>query len=400
MDGAIEQLKGFVGFRPEDAANLRALAPSASPMIPVVVQRFYGAILQDPGASEVLTGGEEQLERLRHTLTAWLEGLFSGVYDDDYYDSRRQIGVTHVRVVLPQKYMPLAIEIVWQQLSLGLRDLGIDDCAEKLHSLHKILMIDLTTMLEGYKDNYSEQIRGLERSTMEAKLSRAEHLAEIGQLAASLAHEIKNPLAGISGAIQVIGDSLGDDSPFRSIVTDILGQISRMDATVKDLLLYGRPSPPNPSPCKLEKLASRVLKMLNEEPALRTKKVEIHDTLSHGVVYADEGQIEQLLVNLIINAAHASDEDGTIRLKAAQRGNRIELTVCDDGTGMPPDVQKRALEPFYTTKAKGTGLGLAICRRIAESNGGTIELSSTLGKGTTVTVTLPCTPRSEPQRTM
>ena len=120
-------------------------------MSPVVVQRCDGAILQDPGAREVLTGGDEQLERLRSSLTVWLESLFSGVYDDDYYDSRLQIGVTHVRVGLPQKYMPLAIEIVWQQLSLGLKGLGIDKYAEKLDSRHKSLLIDITAMSEGYK---------------------------------------------------------------------------------------------------------------------------------------------------------------------------------------------------------------------------------------------------------
>ena len=163
-------------------------------------------------------------------------------------------------------------------------------------------------MLESYKDSYSEQIRELERGAMEAKLMRAEHLAEIGQLAASLAHEIKNPLAGISGAIQIIGESLSGDSPYRSVVRDILRQISRLDATVKDLLLYARPSLPQPRVCELAKLIPRVLTLLREEPAIQRVNVEFEGASAGATVYADEGQIEQLLMNLIINAAHATTE--------------------------------------------------------------------------------------------
>ena len=105
-------------------------------------------------------------------------------------------------------------------------------------------MLDLAVMLESYQESYAEQVRRSERSAVEEKLTRAEHLAEIGQLAASLAHEIKNPLAGISGAIQVFRDTMPHNNPHRPILTEILGQINRLDATVKDLLLYARPLPP------------------------------------------------------------------------------------------------------------------------------------------------------------
>lgn len=383
------QFERFVGFGPEDEANLRALAGPVESLIPGVVSQFYEAILRTPRARRVISAGDEQLARLRVTLQDWLASVFAGRYDEAYVDSRFRIGVAHVRVGLPQKYMPLAMEVVWRELVLGLRAKSVEGLGEKLRSLHKILTFDLTVMLEGYKDCYAEQARELERRAMEAKLSRAEHLAEIGQLAASLAHEIKNPLAGISGAIQVIGDSLGSESPYRSVVRDILGQISRMDATVKDLLLFARPTPANPRICQLDKLVLRVLQMLQEEPALRTVHIEFDEPGKPVLIYADEGQIEQLLINLILNAAHASADSGSIRIEAVAHDTQTILTVRDNGTGMPAEVKRRALEPFYTTKAKGTGLGLAICRRIAESNGGSIELESTPGKGTVVDVTLP-----------
>ena len=384
-----EELKVFVGFGSQDAANLRALAGPAALLLPEVVGRFYDVIFSNPQARNVLRGGDEQVERLRETLTKWLVGLFGGVYDSAYLESRFQIGVTHVRVGLPQKYMPLAMEVVRRSLVDGLRTQSIPDLDEKLRSLHKLLTIDLTVMLESYQQIRWEQIRELERTAVAAKLSRAEHLAEIGQLAASLAHEIKNPLAGISGAIQVIGDSLEAESPYRSVVHDILGQISRMDATVKDLLLYARPTPPQPSVCAVARLVPRVLSLLQEEPSLRKVQVEFHNSHPDATLYADEGQLEQLLMNLIINAAHATADGGSIHVEAVCRGDRTLLIIRDHGIGMPPDVQAKALDPFFTTKAKGTGLGLAICRRIADSNGGSISLESEPNKGTVVTVDLP-----------
>ena len=386
---AFEELKVFLRFGPADAANLRSLAEPAERLLPAVVERFYDVVLADPRARSVLSGGDAQVERLRETLTEWLGGLFSGVYGSAYLESRFQIGITHVRVGLPQKYMPLAMEVVRRSLVDGLREKPIPELDAKLRSLQKLLTIDLTVMLESYQQLRSEQIRELERNAVAAKLSRAEHLAEIGQLAASLAHEIKNPLAGISGAIQVIGDSLEAESPYRSVVHDILGQISRMDATVKDLLLYARPTPPRPSVCAVARLVPRVLALLREEPALRNVRVEFHNSDAAATLCADEGQLEQLLMNLILNAAHATADGGLIDVEATCRGDRTLLIVRDHGIGMPPEVQAKALDPFFTTKAKGTGLGLAICRRIAESNGGSISLESEPNKGTIVTVDLP-----------
>ena len=381
-----DELKTYIGFDKRDAANLRSLAQPAKPLIPRVVDRFYKVLLGHPEARTVLTG-EEQVERLKTFFAEWLRGLFSGTYDQDYFESRSRIGQAHVRVGLPQRYMPLAIDVVRAELSRGLRGADIDRLEEKLESLLKLLTLDLTIMLDSYQESYSNQIRNFERKAMEGKLARAQHLAEIGQLAASLAHEIKNPLAGISGAIQVIGDSLAEDSPYKSIVGDILGQISRLDATVRDLLLYARPTPPERKDVKITELVTRLISVLHEEPALRNLDVRLAAT--EAVAYVDERQLEQLLMNLILNAAHASTDATTIEVEAIESADRLMLLVKDRGTGMPEEVRKKALEPFFTTKAKGTGLGLAICRRIAESHGGTVTIESRPGQGTTVTVELP-----------
>ena len=137
----------------------------------------------------------------------------------------------------------------------------------------------------------------------------------------------------------------------------------------------------------MSELVTRLISVLHEEPALRNLDVRFADT--EAIAYADERQLEQLLMNLILNAAHASTDGMAIHVEVVDGADGLALVVRDRGAGMPEEVRKRALEPFFTTKAKGTGLGLAICRRIAESHGGSIAVDSQPGKGTTVTVHFP-----------
>ncbi len=385
----LSDMKRYIGFDERDAARMRKLRPVVEPLLPAVVDRFYDEVLSHPHTRAVLTGGEAQIAQLRSTMRRWLGELFDGVYDESYYAKRLAIGEAHVAVQLPQHYMLLGMEIIWRELEYLLRSANVADVDEKLRSLHKVLTLELATMLESYKESYSQQIRRTERSAVEEKLTRAAHLAEIGQLAASLAHEIKNPLAGISGAIQIIREDMDDDDPRQPIIREILGQIGRLDATVKDLLQYARPTPPQAVKVALHEAVTRVLTVLREEPALQRVRIEYGDGPDDSFVYADEAQIEQLVMNLLINAAHASDDGGVVHLNIACNTNHVRLIVADKGKGMTPEVRDRAFEPFFTTKAKGTGLGLSICRRIAEVHGGRIELHSERGVGTTVTVDLP-----------
>jgi signal transduction histidine kinase len=385
-----DETKSYVGFTDEDAGNVRAIGAFLRPCIPAIVDRFYQLLLRHPSARAVFSGGQQQMARQHAFLTGWLQELFEGTYDDSYIDKRLRIGAAHARVQLPQRYMVLGMEIIWQELVRELHRHAIEGIEQKLASLHKLLSIDLAIMLESYKEGYSEEIRRLERDFMEAKLVRAEHLAQIGQLAATLAHEIKNPLAGISGAIQIIREGLPHQSPHHPIIGDILNQIGRLDATVRDLLLYARPTPAKPRPFRLDRLVMRVASLLQEEPAMQRVRVEFHET-GDSTVFADEGQVEQLLINLLLNAAHASHDGQPVRVEVEPQGERARLVVRDFGTGMPPEVLERAQEPFFTTKARGSGLGLAICRRVAETNGGSIAIESEVNRGTTVIVDLPRT---------
>lgn len=387
-EGVFEDMKAYIAFSDEDAKNLASLAEPIGPLLPRVVDRFYRVLQAHPGARQVLTGGTTQVEALRRSLLAWLRGLFVGTYDADYCRERAQIGRTHVRIGLPQHYMFAAMEVLWESLQAAVDTLPIAHAQAKLASLHKLLTIEIGVMLETYRESQTAQIRQVEHDAVQSRLREAEQLAQIGQLAASLAHEIKNPLAGISGAIQVIRANMKPADPHWPVLGEVLRQINRLDRSVKDLLVYARPKPPQYQRCDLPRAIGRVLDLLRKEPEFEGVRFEYSVPRNVPTIAADEHQIEQVLMNLLLNAAQASSATGLVKLVVTPGRESVQIVVEDRGHGMTVDVARRAFEPFFTTKARGTGLGLPICRKIIEAHGGRISLRSTPGEGTAVTVEL------------
>ncbi|MGE0480224.1 MAG: protoglobin domain-containing protein [Phycisphaerae bacterium] len=386
-ESLFEELRRYVGFTDADALRVRALGPRVAPAFPAAIERFYAVIEAHAGTRAVLAE-PGQIDRLRVSLHDWLHTLVVGPYDDAYFLRRQQIGRAHVRVGLSQHYMVCAMEVLWQSLAAAARVPPDAAVEPMLDSLHKLFTLELAVMLDSYKDSYSAQVRAGEREAVHERLTRAEHLAHIGQLAASLAHEIKNPLAGISGAIQVLRDGLARDDDRRPVLHEVLRQINRLDGTVKDLLVYARPKPLRTRPVDIPRLIERVLTVLREEPDMQRVRVE-HHPADVPPVDADEDRVEQLLINLMLNAAQSSPEGAVVRVSATRTRDAVRLLVEDRGAGMSPDVLRRATEPFFTTKARGTGLGLPICQKIADAHGGRLEIRSVVGKGTTVIVVLP-----------
>ncbi|MEP0845976.1 MAG: hypothetical protein HRF50_04035 [Phycisphaerae bacterium] len=389
INATVESLKQYVGFTPGDAQNIRSLAEAVLPEIPRIVDRFYEVLLSRRESREVFRGGQEQLQRLHGSLCGWMTRMFEGPYDEAYFLERAQVGRVHVRVGLPQHLMFGAMEILRQGVERAMRSSRTAREHPGLESLRKLFALELAVMLESYKDSYAEQVRDIERTRMQERLTRAQHLAKIGELAASLAHEIKNPLAGISGAIQVIRDSMDPAAPHRPILAEVLRQIDRLDGTVKDLLVYARPVPPRFQPCELKRVVERCFMVARRESELGDIRFESYVDGRTPSIEADERQIEQLLMNLVLNAAQASHAGAAVRVRARVEGPQVVLRVEDDGTGMDAETCRRAFEPFMTTKSRGTGLGLSICEKIVELHGGSIHIDSALGKGTAVTVRLP-----------
>jgi PAS domain S-box-containing protein len=235
--------------------------------------------------------------------------------------------------------------------------------------------------------------RAIEQNLMELKdlerqLSQSEKMATLGEMAAGLAHEIKNPLAGIAGAIQVLGDSMPADDSRRDVVAKVLEQVQRIDRTVRDLLAYSRPKPPRFEPSDLNQLVESHLGVVSLLPGDRVRIVR---QLAHDLppVAVDGELFGQALSNLFINAIHAMSRGGTLTVGTALSGDQIRITVRDTGEGIPEANLKRIFAPFYTTKTRGTGLGLSICQRVVEMHRGTIAVTSRIGQGTEFVLTLP-----------
>lgn len=148
-------MKCYVGFSDADAANVASLAEYVRPFIPQIVEHFYEVLLRSPSARAVFTGGDAQLARQRQLLATWLAELFDGCFEREYYERRLRIGTTHVRVGLPQQFMCLGMEIIWQEVRRLVREARPRHTDEKLDSFHKLLTLDLATMLETYKEAYA-----------------------------------------------------------------------------------------------------------------------------------------------------------------------------------------------------------------------------------------------------
>jgi signal transduction histidine kinase len=288
--------------------------------------------------------------------------------------------------------MIAAMSILRTELSRRVRVLGLAETGAKLNAVHKLLDLELTMMLRTYHEEASEQIRAAERAQVQVRLAESEHLANVGQLAATLAHEIKNPLAGISGAIQVIGSSLPPGSPHKEVVGEVLSEIDRLDATARDLLIYARPKPPLRKKRQVGPLLRDTLMLLRQEPAVHGLRIRYDGLECAAEALLDETQFKQVVSNLLLNAAHACEKGGEVTFRVSSEAGIVRVEVIDTGIGMPADMVLHTFEPFYTTKAKGTGLGLSICKWIVESHGGKIRLESEPDQGTTVTIELPHKP--------
>jgi PAS domain S-box-containing protein len=228
--------------------------------------------------------------------------------------------------------------------------------------------------------------------SLEKQLADAEHLATLGELSAGLAHEIKNPLAGIKGAIDVIRDSLPEDNKHRAILGDVIHEVNRIDKIVRDLLNYAKPRPPSHSAIDLPELSQRIVAIARTTSKRNLIPIRLVQLTPIPAFTGDETQIEQILLNLLLNAQNAMPASGgTIEVSLAYDSDAfmIHIDVKDDGPGIPEDIQKRIFQPFFTTRTDGAGLGLATCLKNVQYHGGSIEVRSTVGVGTEFKLSIP-----------
>ena len=226
-----------------------------------------------------------------------------------------------------------------------------------------------------------------ERKRAEDLLREQTTLARLGEMAAVVAHEVKNPLAGIKGVLQVIGARMPEDSRDRAIVFDVQERLDALNELLEDLLTFARPKAPTTALVLLRPIVDATVHLLKRDPHLTG--VEVYVDGANPAVLADAEQLQRVLLNLLINAGQAMAGTGHIDVRLASADGWCTIAVQDAGPGMPGDVRARIFEPFFTTKHRGTGLGLPTAKRIVERHGGLLDVSCPPGGGTRVVVSLP-----------
>ncbi|WP_320170928.1 ATP-binding protein [Maridesulfovibrio sp.] len=232
---------------------------------------------------------------------------------------------------------------------------------------------------------------------LEEDLYEARRLASIGSLAAGVAHEIRNPLSSLRGFAQLFADRFHDEPPYGTYATTMLQEADRLNRVVTDLLYLSRPHDLKPEQLDLKDLCDSMQTLMGFD--LEHKGAEIDTGLETDTVYADPDGIRQVMLNLLVNSLDAVPQDeGLISISAKESGNGVWINICDNGPGMPEEIRKHALEPFFTDKPKGTGLGLAIVNTIMRGHSGRVTISghdnSEPRTGTCVKLFFP-NPRSE-----
>jgi len=228
---------------------------------------------------------------------------------------------------------------------------------------------------------------------MEEKLKSAEKLSAIGRMAANIAHEVRNPLASMSGSIQILKDSLDIAIEDRNLMDIVLRETERLNTLVEEFLTYARPPSPRFENEDLRKIVSETMKIL--EGSVDADGIELIEEIPDEPVITamDPGQMSQVLHNLAKNSLEAMETGGELRiglkLTVVDESPRAVLTVSDTGHGISDDIMAEIFEPFKTTKSKGTGLGLAIVYQLIQIHKGIIDISSVPDKGTTFTISLP-----------
>jgi signal transduction histidine kinase len=231
------------------------------------------------------------------------------------------------------------------------------------------------------------KIRRRQQET-ELALERSQRQAMVGQMASSVAHEIKNPIASVKGAVEILCDK---DIPerereeFREIV---VSEIKRIDGTLRDFLEFGRPREPRFEPMNLSETVAAGVRQIEGHAAQACVRL-VRRIAPEVSIDGDREKIHQVMLNLLLNALEASSDGGVMTVTVERMGDAARILVEDQGCGIARGEMERIFDPFYSTKSTGSGLGLAVAKQIVESHGGEISVSSELGAGTTFAIVLP-----------
>ncbi len=255
---------------------------------------------------------------------------------------------------------------------------------------YKILITMIACFAVAFLSSFlSEEVRKTRRElqAMEDHVKRVEKMASIGEMAAGMAHEIKNPLASLTGSIQLLSEEIRYDADHERLMRIILREADRLSSLVNNFLLYARPPAGIVEAIEIDKVLTDTVELLKKDAATNGR-ITITSKIQSAIwISIDPVHLRQIFWNLLLNAVEAIDGDGVIDVEMYASKNRHVFTrITDDGCGMTPEELKSIFDPFFTTKPAGTGLGLSIVHRIFEAYDAWLNVDSQAGKGTTITL--------------
>ena len=386
MDWArFESAKEYIGFSRRTSEELRRLYVLVEPHFGPIVDDFYAAIDAHPEARQVITGGAAQTERLKATLVKWLESVFQGPHDEAYLAAHARIGRAHVRIGLQQDFMFTAMNRIRSRLIELLAELGRASRLEFVTSalaVNQALDLELSIMLGTYLED------------LDIKRRTAERLATIGQVAANIGHELRNPLSTIQSSLYLISQRYAalelEDATIEKHHRRICRQVELCNKTISNLLDLARERRPHRQRVAVEPLVEESIQYADLDNGVSVE-LELAPNLD---MFVDPDAMRLVLGNLLLNAAEAMTHRGRVRISATAGSDGVELRVSDEGPGVAEQDRARVFDALFTTKPHGTGLGLALCRRIVEAHGGEIGIAP-VERGACFRIWIPCPPSQD-----
>ena len=376
-----DKIKEYVQFCGDDAERLAAFLPSAEPHFDRMIERFYDRIENDAEAIAIFSG-PEQIARQKRTLRAWLVSCLEGPHDDAYYERRARIGRAHVEIGLPQHFMLTAMNVIRREFrNIIESELQAAEPVVRMklgQSVDRILDLELAIMLETYQDDSQERVR------------RHERLAVIGQLAASIGHDLRNPLGVIESSVYILKRRVGrSDERSAAHLEKITKQVALCNGIMTDLLEMARRSPPRRALIRVHELLLDA-----REGVSKADDIEfLIDAQGDMFIDGERGLLRQCIVNLLTNAVLSIEGKGAIELVAQYDDvlgkELVHIEVRDNGPGFDAAVLRRIFEPLVTTRSKGTGLGLALVKSVVERHGGEVLATNREQGGALVRLSLP-----------
>jgi signal transduction histidine kinase len=373
----LDDVRRYVGLDADDGERLQGLFPLLEPHFHAFAEHFYARILEHPSAHTAISGGAEQVARLKRSLIAWMDSGLRGPFDDAFYERRARIGRRHVAIGLPQQYMVTAIGVMRQDYHAVLTDTMVDDLPRlhaSMRAVDRLLDLELAIMLQTYRIDSDDQLR------------RGERLATIGRVAATIGHDLRNPLGVIESSAYILRRMLQDERGQRHL-DKINSQVRNCNRIVTALLELARSRPPQFASIDVRVLLDASLAMVTIPEGVMIR-IEVDDGMQ---LEGDSNLLEQAVINLVVNSVIAlRGRPGTIVTRATRHDDRFAaLMVVDDGPGFDPDLLPRVFEPLVTSRASGVGLGLALVKSVADRHLGQAFAENAPGGGAIVRLLLP-----------